>query len=113
MERIPFFFVKVMHYKTFRKELKKAFEEHPGFKHWLKLKRNKNLLLTCYPYLKIEPFSQSLDELKQLYITECQKKQNALNMIRFMSKEFSEDATSEEKRKLEYIRIQTKIEKKI
>jgi len=96
-------------YKAFRIELKKACKEHPPFRSWLKKKRNKNLMLSCYPNLKYEPFMHTVKDLKEMYVAECEKKQNAVHMIRFMANEYSKDATYEDKRKLEHVIIQTKM----
>tara|TARA_B100000214_G_C23738668_1_gene522217 strand:+ start:318 stop:662 length:345 start_codon:yes stop_codon:yes gene_type:complete len=96
-------------YKAFRKELKKACKEYPPFKLWLNKKRNKNLLLSCYPNLKYEPFMHTVNDLKEIYVAEFEKKQNALHMIRFMANKYYNDASDEEKQKLEHVMIQTKM----
>tara|TARA_B100001741_G_scaffold274296_1_gene243945 strand:+ start:7127 stop:7462 length:336 start_codon:yes stop_codon:yes gene_type:complete len=96
-------------YKAFRKELKQACREHPPFKLWLIKKRNKNLLLSCYHDLKYAAFMHTVKDLKEMYIAESEKYQNAVHMIRFMANHYHQDATAEEKTKLEHVMIQTKM----
>lgn len=96
-------------YKAFRKELKQACTEYPTFKLWLKNKRNKNLILSCYTNLKYEPFMHTVNDLKEMYVAECEKKQTALHMIRFLANEYHKDADVEDKQKLEHVIIQSRM----
>ena len=96
-------------YKAFRKDLKQACKECHAFKLWLKKKRNRNLILSCYPNLKDEPFMHTVNDLKEMYVAECEKKQNALHMIRFLANEYRKDAAVEDKQKLEHVIIQTRM----
>ena len=60
-------------FKAFKKELKEAFKQHPPFKKWLKRKRNKNLILACYPTFDLTPFMYTVEELKEIYNRVCKK----------------------------------------
>jgi len=99
-------------FKAFKKELRQAFREHPPFKKWLKMKRNKNLVLTCYPSLKYAPFMHTVEDLKQMYMIDYIKERNAKYMIRFLAKEYSKDPqnTTSETDKLEHILIKSQMQ---
>ena len=103
---------RVKSYSEFRKELRTAIKQHPPFGKWLKKRRCANYFIQKNKSTSYAMYasSESIEELKEMYIKHTEKVANTKHMDRFLCNIYCNDPsiTEDNKQHIQMVYLKAK-----